>query len=131
MYTYCVFSPAGFLKYFAWQKKLFYHLPTFHGFFHCPKINQELWLTETKKMLLFFKQIQSLENLISHILITNNFTKAVFKTQAAFLVQKYFAQLFSTYSLALKFFAKRIAAQKLLVKCCWNWLKVEMKCLHE
>jgi len=41
----------------------------------------------------------------------------------AFFVQKCFAQLFSTYILALKFSGKRISAQKLVVKCWWNWLQ--------
>ncbi len=30
---------------------------------------------------------------------------------------------FSAYNLALKFFVERIFAQKLLAKCCWNWLQ--------
>ncbi len=40
-------------------------------------------------------------------------------------VQKCFAQLFSNYSLALWLFGQRISAQKLLVKCWWNWLLVK------
>jgi len=40
-----------------------------------------------------------------------------------FFVRKCFAQLISYYSLALWPFVKRISAQKLLVKCWWNWLK--------
>jgi hypothetical protein len=40
-----------------------------------------------------------------------------------FFVQKCFAQLFSTYILALYFFGKRILAQKMHVKCWWNGLK--------
>ncbi len=43
-----------------------------------------------------------------------------------FFVQKYFAQLLSTYILALKFFGERISVQKLLKKCWWNW-KVEIE----
>jgi len=39
-----------------------------------------------------------------------------------FFEQKCFAQIVSTYILALKFFGKRISAQKLLVKCWWNLL---------
>ncbi len=39
-----------------------------------------------------------------------------------FFVQKCFGQLFSSYSLALYFFGKRILAQKLLLKSWWNWL---------
>jgi hypothetical protein len=35
----------------------------------------------------------------------------------AFFIQKCFAQLFSSYSLALNFFCKRMLAQKLHVKC--------------
>jgi hypothetical protein len=38
-----------------------------------------------------------------------------------FFIGKCFAQIFSHYSLALWFFGKRISAQKLLVKCWWNW----------
>jgi len=41
----------------------------------------------------------------------------------AFFVRKCFAQLFSDYSLALYFFGETILAQKLLVKCWWNWLQ--------
>jgi len=41
-----------------------------------------------------------------------------------FLVQKCFSQLFSSYSLTLCLFGKRILAKKLLVKCWWNWLQV-------
>jgi len=41
----------------------------------------------------------------------------------AFFVQKCFAQLFSSYSLALYFFGKRKSAKKLLIKCWWNWLQ--------
>jgi len=35
----------------------------------------------------------------------------------------YFAQLFSSYCLALNFFGSSILAQKLRVKCWWNWLQ--------
>ncbi len=38
---------------------------------------------------------------------------------------KCFAQLFSNFSLALLFFGERILAQKLRVKCWWNWLQVQ------
>ncbi len=41
----------------------------------------------------------------------------------AFCAQKCFAQLSSSYSLALYFFGAKILAQKLLVKCWWNWLQ--------
>ncbi len=41
-----------------------------------------------------------------------------------FFVWKCFAQLFPNYSSALWLFSKRISAQKLLVKCWWNWLKL-------
>jgi len=46
--------------------------------------------------------------------------------RSAFFVQKYFAQLFSNYSLALYYFGKRILAQKLLEKCWWNRLQNEI-----
>jgi len=39
-------------------------------------------------------------------------------------VQNCFSKLFYNYSLALWFFGERILAQKLLVKCWWNWLEV-------
>jgi len=42
---------------------------------------------------------------------------------SSFFVRKCFAKLFSNYSLALKFFDSRISAQKLLIKCWWNWLQ--------
>jgi len=48
-----------------------------------------------------------------------------FFTQA-FFVQKSLAQLFSNYSLALYFFAKRILVQMLLIKSWWNWLQVSI-----
>jgi len=43
-----------------------------------------------------------------------------------FFVQKCFVQLFSSYSLALWFFVKRLSSEKLLVKCWWtpNWLQI-------
>ncbi len=44
---------------------------------------------------------------------------------ATFFVQKCFAQFFSNYSLAWWLFGKRKSAQKLLVKCWWNWLMVD------
>jgi len=55
----------------------------------------------------------------------------------AFIMWNCFAQLFSSYSLALQFFGARITAQKLLVKCWWNWrqyaehLGFEMKIFDE
>ena len=48
-----------------------------------------------------------------------NFTNIL---QAAFFVQKSFEQLFCSYSIGLYFFGKRKLAQKLLLKCWWNWL---------
>jgi len=36
-------------------------------------------------------------------------------------VQKCFLHLYSNYSLSLQFFGPRILAQKLLIKCWWNW----------
>ncbi len=48
-----------------------------------------------------------------------------FFTQA-FFVQKSLAQLFSNYSLALYFFAKRILVQMLPIKSWWNWLQVSI-----
>ena len=41
----------------------------------------------------------------------------------SFFVQKSFEQLFCTYGLGLYFFGERKLAQKLLVKCWWNWPK--------
>ncbi len=43
---------------------------------------------------------------------------------APYFVQKCFAQIFSYYSLALIFFGKIILAQRLLVRCWWNWLQL-------
>ncbi len=43
-----------------------------------------------------------------------------------FLVQKCLAHLFYIYSSALWLFGERIPAQKLLVKCRWNWLQVSI-----
>jgi len=37
--------------------------------------------------------------------------------------KKMFSKLFTSYSLALWFVAERISAQKVLIKCCWNWLQ--------
>jgi len=49
-----------------------------------------------------------------------------------FYVQKPFVLPYSNYSLALLFFGKRILAEKLLVKCWWNWPQVEeIKSLEE
>jgi len=39
-----------------------------------------------------------------------------------FFTWKCFSKLFFSYSLALQFFGAKILAQKLLVKCWWNWL---------
>ncbi len=44
----------------------------------------------------------------------------------SFFVQKCFAKLFSNYSFALLPFSKIMLAQKLLVKCYWNWLQVSI-----
>ncbi len=38
-----------------------------------------------------------------------------------FFVQKFCPQLFCTYILGLYFFGARMLAQKLLIKCWWNW----------
>jgi len=51
-------------------------------------------------------------------------TKDEISISPTFFIQKCLAQLYSSYSLALKFF--RISTQKLLVKCWWNWLKVSI-----
>jgi len=55
-----------------------------------------------------------------------SFSKSIFPYSILiafpFLFWKCFAQLFSNYILGLWFFVKRISAQKLLVKCLWNWL---------
>jgi len=40
-----------------------------------------------------------------------------------FFIPKCFAQRFSSNSLTLYFFGARISAQKLLIKCWWNWLQ--------
>ncbi len=45
------------------------------------------------------------------------------------VIQKFFAELLSAYNLGLLFFGKRILAQKLLIKCWWNWHLV-MVALH-
>ena len=41
----------------------------------------------------------------------------------AFFAWKCFTQLFSTYILVLYYFGEKILAQKLLMKCWWNWLQ--------
>ena len=43
---------------------------------------------------------------------------------SSFFVRKALEQLFCTYIVGLNFFGARKLAQKLLVKCWWNWLKV-------
>ncbi len=40
---------------------------------------------------------------------------------STFLVQKYLEQIFFTFCFCLHFFGKIILAQKLLIKCWWNW----------
>jgi hypothetical protein len=45
----------------------------------------------------------------------------------SFFVLKLCAKLFCTYILGLYFFGKRISAEKLLVKCWWNWHKVNVE----
>ena len=73
---------------------------------------------------LFFKDLfQALEGLsyfkqCSHSILQGQFHQ-YFMT--GFFVQKCFEQLFCTYSSALYSFGKRILAQKLLIKCWWNW----------
>ena len=42
----------------------------------------------------------------------------------SFFIWKSFKKLFCTYCLGLYFFGGRKLAQKLLVKCWWNWLQV-------
>jgi len=42
--------------------------------------------------------------------------------RAAYFLLKCYGLLFFTYNFDLLFFVKRISAQKLLVKCWWNWL---------
>ena len=42
--------------------------------------------------------------------------------KSSFFVPKSFEQLFCTYGLGFYFFCKRKLAQKLCVKCWWNWL---------
>ena len=41
---------------------------------------------------------------------------------SSFFVRKYFGQLLCAHSLGLYFFGKKKLAQKLRVKCRWNWL---------
>jgi hypothetical protein len=46
--------------------------------------------------------------------MTVNFTNS-------FFIPKFFAYLLCAYNLGLYFFGERILAQKLLIKCWWNW----------
>jgi len=43
-----------------------------------------------------------------------------------FFIRKCFLPLFSNYCLAWKIFGERISAQKLFVKCCWNWRQLSI-----
>jgi len=53
------------------------------------------------------------------------YEKAAWKTLVKLtVIPKFFAQLLSAYNLGLQFFGKRILAQKLLIKCWWNWHQI-------
>jgi len=45
---------------------------------------------------------------------------------SSFFIQKFFAQLWCAYNLGLQFFGEGILAQKLLIKCWWNWHQVDL-----
>ena len=53
------------------------------------------------------------------------------RSTSSFFVQKSFEQLFCTYILGLYFFGTRKLAQKLLVKCWWNYPLVEMRDIED
>ncbi len=47
--------------------------------------------------------------------------ESISPTFCSFFVQKFCTQLFCTYILSLYFFGARVVAQKVLIKCWWNW----------
>ena len=58
-----------------------------------------------------------------HLFFSNRLSRCQFLQHftSSFFVRKSFGQLFCTYGLGLYIFGTRILAQKLLVKCWWNW----------
>jgi len=82
----------------------------------------------SKRTFAFDERCEQQYYFYSVALITNTAMRSQFHQlfMNNFFVQKCFTKLFSPSSLGLKFFGKMILAQKLLVKCWWNWLQVTL-----
>ncbi len=87
------------------ELKQIFSLQNLQGFFKIPKLNNVSY---------WGKQNRSTQRSSIFSQFHQHFT-------SSFFVQKCYEHLFSSYSFCLNFCGKRILAEKLLVKCWWNW----------